>query len=54
MANHNYHLLHHLYPSAPFYVYQRMWKLRGDTILRENPLMPPTWGLNPKSKPAHH
>lgn len=47
MANHNYHLLHHLYPSAPFYVYQRMWKLRGDAILREQPLMPPTWGLSP-------
>ncbi|MBU6157113.1 MAG: fatty acid desaturase, partial [Alphaproteobacteria bacterium] len=50
MANHNYHLLHHLYPTAPFYVYQRIWKLKGDAILREHPLMPPTWGLNPSTR----
>jgi fatty acid desaturase len=52
MANHNYHLLHHLYPSAPFYAYQRIWKLKGETILREQPLMPPTWSLTPQRKVA--
>jgi fatty acid desaturase len=50
MANHNYHLIHHLYPTAPFYNYIKIMKLRGDEILAKNPLMPPTFGLSPRMK----
>ncbi len=46
MTNHNYHLIHHLYPNAPFYNYRRIWALKGEEILAEVPLMPPTWGVS--------
>jgi beta-carotene hydroxylase len=50
MTNHNYHLIHHLYPGAPFYTYRRILALKRDEILAENPLMPPTWGLSPQKR----
>lgn len=46
MTNHNYHLIHHLYPNAPFYNYRRIMSLKRDEILAREPLMPPTWGLS--------
>ena len=46
MTNHNYHLIHHLYPNAPFYNYRRIWALKGEEILAQEPLMPPTFGLS--------
>lgn len=46
MTNHNYHLIHHLYPNAPFYNYRRVWALKGEEILAQEPLMPPTFGLS--------
>ena len=53
MTNHNYHLIHHLYPNAPFYNYRRIMALKRDEILAREPLMPPTWGLSPPSGSAH-
>jgi fatty acid desaturase len=50
MANHNYHLIHHLYPTAPFYNYIKIMKLCGDEILAKEPLMPPSFGLSPRTK----
>lgn len=49
MTNHNYHLIHHLYPNAPFYTYRRIFALKRDEILAREPLMPPTWGLSRSS-----
>lgn len=46
MTNHNYHLIHHLYPGAPFYNYRRIMALKRDEILAQEPLLPPTWGLS--------
>jgi beta-carotene hydroxylase len=46
MTGHNYHLIHHLYPGAPFYNYRRIMVLKRKEIMAENPLMPPTWGLS--------
>jgi beta-carotene hydroxylase len=46
MANHNYHLIHHLHTNAPFYNYQKIWALR-EADLRQHPLLtPPTFGLS--------
>lgn len=52
MANHNYHLIHHLYPSAPFYNYIKIMKLRSREILAKEPLMPPPFGLTQRMKEA--
>lgn len=54
MAHHNYHLIHHLYPNAPFYTYRRIWAIKGDEILAREPLMPPTFGLSSHSQDAAH
>jgi beta-carotene hydroxylase len=49
MANHNYHLIHHLFPNAPFYNYIKIMRIRGDEILANDPLMPPTFGLSQRT-----
>ena len=51
MANHNYHLIHHLYPTAPFYNYMKIMALKGDEILGHDPLMPPPFGFAERRKP---
>lgn len=48
MAYHNYHLIHHLYPNAPFYNYIKLMKLREAEILAHQPLMPSPFGLGQK------
>lgn len=52
MAYHNYHLIHHLYPTAPFYNYGKIMALKGDDILAKDPLMPPPFGFAPRRLPA--
>lgn len=54
MAHHNYHLIHHLYPGAPFYNYRRIWAIKGNEILPKEPLMPPTFGLSSRRKDIAH
>jgi beta-carotene hydroxylase len=51
MTNHNYHLIHHLYPNAPFYNYRRIWAIKGTDIMAKQPLMPPTFGLSKPARP---
>lgn len=50
MTNHNYHLIHHLYPGAPFYNYRKIMVLKRSDILTKEPLMPPTWGLTARRR----
>jgi beta-carotene hydroxylase len=52
MTNHNYHLIHHLYPNAPFYTYRQIWAIKGAEIMEQQPLTPPTFGLS-KSAGSH-
>jgi beta-carotene hydroxylase len=49
MTNHNYHLIHHLYPNAPFYTYRQIWAIKGAEILAREPLTPPTFGLSKRA-----
>lgn len=35
LMHHNYHLVHHLYPLAPFYRYRKIW-LQGEEFFLEN------------------
>ena len=33
----NYHLIHHLYPTAPFYNYLKIWHLRYEELIAKEP-----------------
>lgn len=33
----NYHLIHHLYPTAPFYNYIKIWHLKYDELIAQKP-----------------
>ncbi len=41
----NYHLVHHLYPTVPFYRYRRVWLARKDFHEAQNPAIVPAFGL---------
>lgn len=44
---HNYHLAHHLYPTAPFYRYQKIWNARKALHDANDPALVPGLGLKP-------
>jgi fatty acid desaturase len=37
LAYQNYHLMHHLYPTIPFYRYRKAWLARLDQHLARKP-----------------
>ncbi|MGH7461321.1 MAG: fatty acid desaturase [Longimicrobiales bacterium] len=43
----NYHLAHHLYPTAPFYRYQRVWMARHDFHENNDAAAVKPFGLRP-------
>ncbi|MFT4727797.1 MAG: beta-carotene hydroxylase [Granulosicoccus sp.] len=43
----NYHLIHHLYPTAPFYNYIKIWHLKYDEITAQKPAIQKGFGLLP-------
>ncbi len=43
----NYHLIHHLYPTAPFYNYMKIWHLRYEELIANGPAIQTTFGLMP-------
>ena len=56
----NYHLIHHLYPTAPFYTYQKIWHLKYDELVAKNPAVQSAFGMAPLQRqvpvqvaPAH-
>ncbi|MEY8198036.1 MAG: fatty acid desaturase [Colwellia sp.] len=47
MVYQNYHLIHHLYPTVPFYKYMKVWHLKYDEITAQNPAIQTAFGLMP-------
>lgn len=41
----NYHLIHHLYPTIPFYRYRKAWLARLDLHMKNNPAIVSPLGL---------
>jgi fatty acid desaturase len=47
----NYHLVHHLYPTVPFYRYTRVWRAKEKTHLQNDPLTVKAFSLQPNKRP---
>ena len=43
----NYHLVHHLYPTVPFYRYLKVWKAKKHYHESQNPAITDTFSLGP-------
>jgi len=52
LAYQNYHLMHHLYPTAPFYNNLKMWKIKSQDpeFMAKNPAIVTAFGLKPSPK----
>lgn len=48
---HNYHLAHHLYPTAPFYRYRRIWQSRQSFHEARGAAIVDGFGLSPRPQP---
>lgn len=48
LACQNYHLVHHLYPTVPFYRYRRVWLARRDYHEAQGPAIVKPFGLRPE------
>lgn len=46
----NYHLVHHLYPTVPFYRYIRVWRAKEKTHLQHSPLTVKAFNLSPNQE----
>lgn len=46
----NYHLVHHLYPTVPFYRYLKVWAAKKNYHLTQNPALVQAFSLKPKTK----
>lgn len=47
MAYQNWHLVHHLYPTVPFYRYKKVWDARRHYHEARDPAFVDAWGLQP-------
>ena len=52
MTFQNYHLVHHLYPRAPFYRMKKLWNISLDEHLSNDPLIMRNFSLIPQPKNA--
>lgn len=43
----NYHLIHHLFPSVPFYRYLKIWRANQAEFLAQGASLVPWYGINP-------
>ena len=49
LLSQNYHLVHHLYPTLPFYRYLRVWRAREQFHLSHQPAQVSAFGLGAKT-----
>ncbi len=54
MVYQNYHLIHHLYPTVPFYKMHKVWFLQKDQLTRHNVSYQTAFGLQPENIEVHH
>ncbi len=47
LLSQNYHLVHHLYPTVPFYRYISVWRAKEKTHLQNKPLTMKAFSLKP-------
>jgi fatty acid desaturase len=48
----NYHLVHHIYPTIPFYRYRKIWNARKTYHESKNPAITDTFSLTPRETKA--
>jgi fatty acid desaturase len=46
----NYHLVHHLYPTVPFYRYSKVWNAKKHYHESQNPAITNTFSLGPRTE----
>ena len=49
----NYHLIHHLYPTVPFYKIHDVWNLKYDELSRGNVSYQSAFGITPENIASH-
>ena len=49
----NYHLIHHLYPTVPFYKIHDVWYLKYDELSRGNVSYQSAFGITPENIASH-
>ncbi|HAC34706.1 MAG TPA: fatty acid desaturase [Gammaproteobacteria bacterium] len=53
MVYQNYHLIHHLYPTVPFYKMHKVWDLRKEQLTRHDVSYQTAFGLEPDNMDVH-
>ena len=43
----NYPLIHHLYPTAPFYTYMKIWHLKYEELVAHDPAVQTAFAMKP-------
>ena len=53
LVYHNYHLIHHLYPTVPFYRMHDVWYLKYDELSAANVSYQKAFGMAPENMASH-
>ena len=53
LVYHNYHLIHHLYPTVPFYKMHDVWHLKYDELTQGNVSYQSAFGMEPDNIQLH-
>ena len=53
LVYHNYHLIHHLYPTVPFYKMHDVWHLKYDELTQGNVSYQSAFGMEPDNIELH-